>query len=356
MSAGGRCTRWPMFVPITFELTILCAAFGARPRHARAEWPAPPASSDLRDALLRAAQRLALLPVHREHATRASSGSAPSSFSAAWARNMSGRWAMKTLARTLAHVTRCGAGSRGCRQDMADQAQLKPLGPSTFLAEDAASQPSRAHTVARDDVAGARRRRTVTRALLERGRERFDIYCAVCHGRTGEGQGMIVQRGFPPPPTFHQPRLREAPRAAFLRRDHQWLRRDVSLRLARRAGGSLGDRRLHPRAATQPKRHARRCRAGGPRATGGRRRHEPRRRAIFPAVATARLDRRRGGRRALPAWVCIFSRAQFCRSYWFAWVFWAGAGFGGLPLVTHAFYDRRTLGRGRAPARRKPPP
>src|SRR5205085_11750125 len=47
--------------------------------------------------------------------------------------------------------------------------------------------------------------------LLERGRDRFEIYCAVCHGRTGEGNGMIVQRGFPPPPSFHIDRLRQAP-------------------------------------------------------------------------------------------------------------------------------------------------
>ena len=43
------------------------------------------------------------------------------------------------------------------------------------------------------------------------GRERFDIYCAVCHGRTGEGNGMIVQRGFPSPPSYHIDRLRNAP-------------------------------------------------------------------------------------------------------------------------------------------------
>jgi len=51
----------------------------------------------------------------------------------------------------------------------------------------------------------------ITREVLDRGRERFDIYCSVCHGLTGEGNGMIVQRGFPPPPSFHTDRLREAP-------------------------------------------------------------------------------------------------------------------------------------------------
>ena len=51
----------------------------------------------------------------------------------------------------------------------------------------------------------------VTLALLERGRERFDIYCAVCHGFTGYGDGMVVQRGFPAPPSYHIERLRRAP-------------------------------------------------------------------------------------------------------------------------------------------------
>ena len=48
-------------------------------------------------------------------------------------------------------------------------------------------------------------------AMLERGRDRFDIYCSVCHGRTGEGNGMIVQRGFRPPPNYTIDRLRAAP-------------------------------------------------------------------------------------------------------------------------------------------------
>ena len=48
-------------------------------------------------------------------------------------------------------------------------------------------------------------------AMLERGRDRFDIYCSVCHGRTGEGNGMIVQRGFRSPPNYTIDRLRVAP-------------------------------------------------------------------------------------------------------------------------------------------------
>jgi mono/diheme cytochrome c family protein len=55
----------------------------------------------------------------------------------------------------------------------------------------------------------------VTLALLERGRQRFDIYCSACHGATGAGNGMIVQRGFPTPPSFDIDRLRQAPPQHF---------------------------------------------------------------------------------------------------------------------------------------------
>jgi mono/diheme cytochrome c family protein len=53
-------------------------------------------------------------------------------------------------------------------------------------------------------------------ALVKRGRERFEIYCSVCHGFTGDGDGMVVQRGFPHPPSFHSPRLVAAPDAHFV--------------------------------------------------------------------------------------------------------------------------------------------
>jgi mono/diheme cytochrome c family protein len=51
----------------------------------------------------------------------------------------------------------------------------------------------------------------VTHALLERGRERYDIYCSPCHDRTGSGSGMIVQRGYKRPPSLHDVRLRDIP-------------------------------------------------------------------------------------------------------------------------------------------------
>jgi mono/diheme cytochrome c family protein len=55
----------------------------------------------------------------------------------------------------------------------------------------------------------------VTLALLERGQERYRIYCAPCHSELGDGNGMIVQRGFPPPPSYHIERLRLAPPQHF---------------------------------------------------------------------------------------------------------------------------------------------
>jgi mono/diheme cytochrome c family protein len=56
----------------------------------------------------------------------------------------------------------------------------------------------------------------VTRGALERGRQRFDIYCSMCHGATGYGDGMIVRRGFVRPPSFHIDRLKAAPPGYFV--------------------------------------------------------------------------------------------------------------------------------------------
>lgn len=53
-------------------------------------------------------------------------------------------------------------------------------------------------------------------ALVKRGQERFNIFCSACHGYAGDGDGMVVQRGFPHPPSFHEPRLIAAPDAHFV--------------------------------------------------------------------------------------------------------------------------------------------
>jgi mono/diheme cytochrome c family protein len=65
-----------------------------------------------------------------------------------------------------------------------------------------------AHTIARDDVPAPAP--PLSLALLERGRQRFDIYCALCHSPLGDGHGRIVERGFPAPPSFFEPKLLKA--------------------------------------------------------------------------------------------------------------------------------------------------
>jgi mono/diheme cytochrome c family protein len=133
-------------------------------------------------------------------------------------------WSLK-LGASLVFGVWCGVLCGGCRQEMFDQPRTNPVRASEFFPDGAAAQPLPPHTVARgfrnDDEAlhaGAIGTNLitefpfrVTRETLERGRERFDIYCAACHGRTGEGNGMIVQRGFPAPPSYHTERLRNAP-------------------------------------------------------------------------------------------------------------------------------------------------
>ena len=132
------------------------------------------------------------------------------------------------MKRTLVMLAFCFA-TGGCRRGMVDQQHLKPLAEENFFRDAAGSRVPPAHTVARGQLRDDEQFFTgkignelaatmpvpVTREMLERGRERFDIYCAVCHGRTGEGNGMIVQRGFPPPPSFHEQRLRDAPVGHF---------------------------------------------------------------------------------------------------------------------------------------------
>ena len=67
---------------------------------------------------------------------------------------------------------------------------------------------------------------------MARGQERFNIFCAPCHGRTGQGDGMVVRRGYRRPPSIHQDRLRNAPVGHFFDVITQRLRRDAGLRRA----------------------------------------------------------------------------------------------------------------------------
>jgi mono/diheme cytochrome c family protein len=112
---------------------------------------------------------------------------------------------------------------------MYDQPRGDPLKSSDFFADGAASRPLPAHTVPQENFHAdesydtgrigtnylARLPFPVTRQTLERGRDRFDIYCAICHGRTGNGRGMVVERGFPAPPDYTIERLRQKPVGYF---------------------------------------------------------------------------------------------------------------------------------------------
>jgi mono/diheme cytochrome c family protein len=98
--------------------------------------------------------------------------------------------------------------------NLANQPKLNPYElPYGAQANWPATPPP--NVVARDDALHAPAAPPVTMALLERGRERFDVYCAPCHGRDGSGNGMIVQRGFPHPPSYYNDRLRNAPSQHF---------------------------------------------------------------------------------------------------------------------------------------------
>lgn len=110
-----------------------------------------------------------------------------------------------------------------CRQDMADQPSYRPLQPSDFFADGQASRPLIQGTVARgqlrDDVhlyTGKKDGQLVTtfpfvvdKEVVKRGQERFNIYCAPCHGQTGAGNGMIVQRGFKKAASYYDKETRE---------------------------------------------------------------------------------------------------------------------------------------------------
>jgi hypothetical protein len=117
----------------------------------------------------------------------------------------------------------------GCRQDMHDQPRFKPFAQSDFYADLRSARAPVEGTVARGQLhedsyfytgkfgnnPGDYMPFTVTDDVLARGRERFNIYCAPCHSRVGDGNGMIVQRGFRAPPSYHTERLRKAPLGYF---------------------------------------------------------------------------------------------------------------------------------------------
>jgi Cytochrome C oxidase, cbb3-type, subunit III len=113
----------------------------------------------------------------------------------------------------------------GCRQDMHDQPKYEPLEASTFFLDGRASRPLVPGTVARGQlredthlyegkIAGKPAETfpfPIDLKTLERGQQRYNIYCSPCHDHVGNGDGMVVRRGFRRPPSYHTERLRQSP-------------------------------------------------------------------------------------------------------------------------------------------------
>jgi len=118
----------------------------------------------------------------------------------------------------------CAAGLAGCdntlRQDMANQPRQNPLSPSDFFADGRSERPILENTVARgslanDDLTVPKDSNAfpvpITPDLVQRGAQRYAIYCTPCHGIQGDGNGMVALRGMKHPPSYHQDRLRQVP-------------------------------------------------------------------------------------------------------------------------------------------------
>ena len=117
----------------------------------------------------------------------------------------------------------------GCRQDMHNQPKYKGLRGTAFFADGGSARPLVEGTVARGTLQDNEAFFTgktgntpvaelpfkVDEAVLTRGQERFNIYCTPCHDATGSGRGMVVQRGFKQPPSFHDERLRNSAAGYF---------------------------------------------------------------------------------------------------------------------------------------------
>jgi hypothetical protein len=113
----------------------------------------------------------------------------------------------------------------GCHLDMYDQPKFKPLAANAFFADSMASRSLVEGTVARGDAERDELLYTgkidgkvadvfpfaVTREVLSRGQDRYNVFCSPCHSKLGDGRGMIVQRGFPAPVSYHVDSIRTKP-------------------------------------------------------------------------------------------------------------------------------------------------
>jgi len=137
---------------------------------------------------------------------------------------------MRISASVLVGAALCALALSGCeeaiRQDMANQPRNRPESPSDFFADGRSVRPMLDNTVARGaidndvynvakDFAGFPPAVKVNARLLERGQDRYKIFCTPCHGLQGNGEGMIAMRGMKHPPSYHIDRLRQAPNGYF---------------------------------------------------------------------------------------------------------------------------------------------
>jgi hypothetical protein len=110
----------------------------------------------------------------------------------------------------------------GCslKQDMAQQPKNRPLSPSDFFTDGRSARPLVENTVARgsvldDEMVVSKESNAfplpLSQELLERGENRYQIFCTPCHGLQGDGNGMVAMRGMKHPPSYHQDRLRQVP-------------------------------------------------------------------------------------------------------------------------------------------------
>jgi hypothetical protein len=117
----------------------------------------------------------------------------------------------------------------GCRQDMHNQPRYKPLAPTDFFGDGRSARPPIEGTVARGQLRIDRVLHTgkengvdatefpfpITKDDLLRGQQRFNIYCSPCHSRLGDGNGMVVRRGFRQAASYHTEKLVKAPVGHF---------------------------------------------------------------------------------------------------------------------------------------------
>jgi len=143
-----------------------------------------------------------------------------------------GSWrlgSVHAVARVVIVVT-AAAALGACRQDMHDAPRYEPLEASSFFTDGQSARMPVANTVSRNPLADSDELlytgkingtlanefpMPVTAAVLARGQDRYNIFCAPCHGRTGKGDGIVVQRGMRQPPSFTEDRLRNAAAGYF---------------------------------------------------------------------------------------------------------------------------------------------